>query len=94
MERNRITMAQVVKNLKQDIQDVTGFPAWSVISLERVPDGWAGRVEVTEFHRVPEAQDLVGVYDVTIDEEGNLAGWDRIASHLKGQPFEFDGGGE
>lgn len=93
MESKR-TMGQVVKGLRKEIQEVTGFPAWSVVSLERTEEGWAGRVEVTEFHRVPEAQDLVGIYDVTMDPDGNLMVWDRIASRLKGQPFELDGGGE
>ncbi|MGV1005620.1 MAG: gas vesicle protein GvpO [Candidatus Nanopelagicales bacterium] len=88
------TTAQVVKSLKADIEEVTGFPPLSVVALEHLEDSWTGRVEVTEFQRVPEAQNLIGIYDVILDVDGNLVSWDRFATRLKGQPFELDGGVE
>jgi len=86
----RSSVVQIVKGIKEDIRAVTGFEALSVVSLERAQEGWEGRVEVTELRRVPDTQDLVGVYEVTLDSEGNLVSWDRLFSRTKGQPLGFE----
>ena len=86
----RSSVVQVVKGIKEDIKVVTGFDALSVVSLERGEDGWTGRVEVTELRRVPDTQDLVGVYDITLDADGNLVSWDRAFSRVKGQPLGYE----
>lgn len=83
-------VVKIVQGVKEQIRDVTGFKALNVVSLERGEDGWAGRVEVTELRRVPDTQDLVGVYDVTLGSDGNLMSWDRKCSRVKGQPIGFD----
>lgn len=86
----RGSVVQIVKGIREEIRAVTGFEALSVVSLERAEDGWTGRVEVTELRRVPDTQDLVGVYDVTLDSDGYLVSWERLCSRLKGQPIGFE----
>ena len=87
---NKSRIGQVVKTIKKEICGVTGFDALSVVALERNHSGWQGRVEVTELHRVPDTQDLVGVYQVHVDETGELTSWTRVSSHAKGQPIQFE----
>ena len=87
---HKSSVGQVVKSIKKEISAVTGFNALSVVSLERAEDGWVGRVEVTELHRVPDTQDLVGVYEVHTDGDGDLMSWSRMSSHAKGQPIQFE----
>jgi len=89
MEKKK-NMVQIVTGVREQIHAVTGFPALSVVSLEKVEDGWSARVEVTELQRVPDTQDLVGVYDVSLDGDGDLVGFDRMFSRIKGQPVDFD----
>jgi len=86
----RSSAVQIVKGIKEDIRLVTGFEALSVVSLERVEEGWQGRVEVTELHRVPDTQDIMGVYEVTLDSDGSLLSWERLFSRIKGQPTAFE----
>jgi hypothetical protein len=87
MSTNMGTLAKV---LKDDIRAVTGFNALSVVSLAKDDDGWTGQVEVTELKRVPSTQDLVAVYDVHLDGDGHLTSWERLFSHIKGQPLAYD----
>ena len=86
----RSTVTQIVKGIKEDIRLVTGFDALGVVSLNKNEDGWEGRVEVTELRRVPDTQDLVGVYGVTLNAEGELVSWDRVFSRVKGQPLGYE----
>lgn len=86
----RSDAVKIVKGIKEQIHTVTGFEVLNVVSLERVDDGWAGRVEVTELRRVPDTQNLVGVYDVTLDNAGNLVSWNRQSLRVKGQPIGLD----
>ncbi|MEI6363188.1 MAG: gas vesicle protein GvpO [Actinomycetes bacterium] len=83
----RTTVVQVVKGIKDDIRVVTGFDALSVTSLEKGEAGWEGRVEVLELKRVPDTQDLIGVYDVSLNADGDLVSWDRAFTRVKGQPM-------
>jgi len=83
------SMVQIVKGIKEDLRIVTGFEVLSVVSLNRVEEGWEARVEVTELKRVPDTQDLVGLYEVTLDSEGNMTSWDRLSSRIKGAPLGF-----
>lgn len=87
---SRSSIVQIVKGIKKDIGLLTGFEALSVVSLDRREEGWEGRVEVIELRRVPDTQDIVGVYAVTLGSDGNLLSWERLFSRVKGQPSGFD----
>jgi hypothetical protein len=53
--------------------------AESVSSLHRGEDGkWNVIVEVLELSRVPSTDDVIGSYEVELDEEGELIGYQRI----------------
>jgi hypothetical protein len=86
---SRNNVVQIVKGIKEDIGLVTGFEVLSVVSLARAEEGWEGRVEVTELQRTPDTQDLVGVYEVVLNSEGNLISWERLFSRVKGAPLRF-----
>jgi hypothetical protein len=86
----RSTLTQIVKGIKEDISLATGFDALSVVSLDKNEAGWEGRVEVTELRRVPNTQDLVGVYAVTLNADGELVSFDRVFSRVKGQPLGYE----
>jgi len=81
---------KIAERIMTQIRAVTGYRALSVVSLEKAEDGWTGRVEVIELTRVPDTQDLVGVYEVTLDGTGDLTSWDRVSSRIKGQPIGSD----
>ncbi len=86
----RRNIVQIAKGIKEDIRLVTGFEALSVVSLERAEEGWEGQVEVTELRRVPDTQNIVGVYEVILDSEGSLLSWERLFSRTMGQQIGFE----
>jgi len=45
-------------------------------------------VEVVELERVPRSTDIVASYDVEVDADGELVGYERINRYYRNQPGE------
>jgi len=41
-----------------------------------------------EMSRIPTATDLLGDYDVLVDEDGNMVKFERKRTRLRGEPME------
>jgi hypothetical protein len=50
----------------------------SVTAVSRTEDGWRVSIELVERHAVPDTMDLLGVYEVLLDPEGELVSYERI----------------
>lgn len=70
------------------IEELTGHPPEAVIGLEWDGEQWIVSVEVLELERIPNTTDVIGCYDVQLDEEGTLRGFRRIGRHQRGQAAE------
>jgi hypothetical protein len=65
-----------------------------VTSLEQYDDGgWKVTVELLELSRVPETDDIIGSYDVDVDENGTLLGYRRVRRYARSHVLEERGGG-
>jgi hypothetical protein len=49
----------------------------SVTSVARAEEGWQVTAELVERRAVPDTSDLLGVYELRLDEAGNLLRWER-----------------
>jgi hypothetical protein len=49
-----------------------------VSAVSRTDGGWKVVVELVERVAVPDSMDLLGVYEVHLDETGELVGYERI----------------
>lgn len=49
-----------------------------IISLNREGDCWIAQVELLERRCVPDTQDILGRYEMSFDQEGELLGYKRI----------------
>ena len=52
--------------------------AESVVSMSREAKGWKAVVEVLERKSVPDTQDLLGRYELTLNEAGELLGYKQV----------------
>jgi len=69
-----------------EIGDLTGHDVEGVISVEHHGDaGWKVGVEVVESHRIPESADILAIYEVCLDEDGELDTYRRTKRYLRGQ---------
>jgi len=56
-----------------------------VSGLEPYDDGtWTVVVELLELARIPEAHDVLGSYEVELDENGHLRRYQRLRRYVRG----------
>jgi hypothetical protein len=58
-------------------QELTGRPPEGLTSLERTDDGWQIGVEIVESRRIPDSMDILAVYLIGLDHDGELVSYRR-----------------
>ena len=67
------------------VSTLTGRAPESTVSLERCDGGWRVGVEVVEVARIPDSADILAVYDVRLDDHGDLISYQRTRRYPRGQ---------
>ena len=52
-------------------------------------DGWIVEVEVVEDRRIPSSADMLALYEIELDVDGELLGYGRTRRYMRGQTLEF-----
>lgn len=77
--------AELARTAARTLAQLTGRQPESVLGLRRDEDGWQVMVEVLEMRRVPNSTDLLGCYLVSLDQDGELIGYERQRRYQRGQ---------
>jgi len=76
---------EIVEKAKQQIAEVTKLPVTTVVGVSKEKEkGWKAAVELLEMKRIPEAMATLGLYEVYLDEKGELLGFERKSIRRKG----------
>jgi hypothetical protein len=90
MPRQNLTGPQLAVQARKQIAEITGMEAESVSSLQRDDDGgWTVTVEVLELSRVPSTDDVIGSYEVELDEDGEMLGYRRVRRYPRSKSDEL-----
>ena len=84
----RATASQAASSAARQLLELTGREAEGVTGLERTDDGWKVLVEVVEVRRIPDTTDILALYEVMADEDGDLEGYRRLRRYARGVPGE------
>ena len=81
-----------IKNLaeqaKSQLAEVTGLKPVTVTGTFKDEQGWHITLDMLEMSRIPPATDVLGDYDVLVDEDGNMVKFERKRTRLRGEPME------
>jgi hypothetical protein len=89
----RLSGAQLALSARRQLSEITGLEAQAVTGLEHNDDDtWTVTVELLELSRLPETDDLLGSYEATLDDEGELLGYRRVRRYTRSQADEGGGG--
>ena len=69
----------------EQLVGLTGKEFEGIVGLSKSEDGWAVAVEVLEMRRVPSTTDVIAVYEVDVDQDGDLTGYRRRNRYLRGE---------
>lgn len=67
----------------EQFQQLSGRTPESVSGLTRTDDGWQVSVEVVELERVPRTTDVLSTYEVTVDRDGQIVGYERRGRFIR-----------
>ena len=70
------------------LQDLIGRPIEAVTGIEKNGTEWTVQVEVVELQRIPNTTDVLGVYEVTVDKDGELTGTRRTRRFYRSEAGE------
>lgn len=68
----------VRRTVESTTGDLIGRPLSGVIEIEPAEGGWRGVVEVIERSSIPDTQDILGRYEIDLDEDGVVEGYRRL----------------
>jgi hypothetical protein len=81
----RLSTQELAKAALRTVKELTGYEAEAVTGLEWEGEEWKLTVEVLEMSRIPNTTDVLGEYEVKLDERGTLRGYRRTGRHIRGQ---------
>jgi hypothetical protein len=83
-----VPAAVVARRAAQQVAEFTGRSPECVVSIDREDGGWQVGVEVLEIQRIPDTQDILAIYEVHVDRDGDLQSYRRTRRYARG---ELDG---
>ncbi len=81
----------VAREAAQQLLELTGKAAEGVTGFERTDDGWRVEVEVVEVRRIPDTADILALYELDVDEDGELEGYRRLRRYNRGSTGQESG---
>ncbi len=86
---NGLSAKEAIQRVRGELPELLGRKVESVLGVERNEDQlWQVTVQVVELARIPNSTDVLGCYQVTLDQDGELAGYQRRRRYTRGQADE------
>jgi hypothetical protein len=78
-----VQVGDLVQEARRHVSELTGLRPETVTGLNRVDDRWVVTVEMLELARVPNTMDVLGTFEVTLSDDGELLGFRRLGRHRR-----------
>jgi Gas vesicle synthesis protein GvpO len=87
--QTRLSGREVIERVREEFPELFGGPIEEILGLEPDEDGgWKAMVQVVELSRIPHSTDVLGSYEVTLDNNGELVGWRQSRRYFRNQTNE------
>lgn len=84
-QAKKVPAMKVARTAAQQLIQLTGRSPECVVGVQRTDDGWQVDLEVVESRRIPDSTDILAIYRVETDEDGDLTGYQRIRRYVRGK---------
>ena len=83
-----------VVDIRQQAEDlsegVIGRPLDGVNGIHHDEDEWNAVIDVIERRSVPDTQDILGTYEIHMDDAGSVTGYRRLLRYRRGDRIAYD----
>ena len=70
-------VGSLIEKARVELSKLTGLKASSTTGATKDEKGWHIRIEMIEKESIPDQMDILALYEVLFDEDGNLLGFER-----------------
>jgi Gas vesicle synthesis protein GvpO len=85
----KLSARDAIKRVRQQLPELIGKPVEAILGVERDDDDqWQVTAQAVELARIPNSTDVLGVYAVSLDDDGELAGYRRVRRYSRSQADE------
>jgi hypothetical protein len=78
-------LQDVVSKAREQLHDLTSLKVGSTVSVRKGKSGWVVQVEVVEKNSIPDSQDILAMYDLAVDGEGNVEDFARAGMRRRAE---------
>ena len=71
-------LRDVIDRAREASQGVLNLGLSSITGAAKTDEGWRVTIEMIERKAIPDTQDLLGVYEMLLNDEGHLTSYERI----------------
>ena len=83
---NKLSAREAVQRVREELPELMGKPLEAILGVERNDDdGWQVTAQIVELARIPSSTDVLGVYTVTLEPDGELVGYKRRRRYNRSQ---------
>ena len=79
---------EVVTKAREHFTQMGKTSSDGITSLSRTDDGWAVSAEIVERKAIPDTMDVLGMYEIRLDDQGNLLSFQRMKLRKRGETQE------
>jgi len=73
-----MAMPKLIQKAREQLAELTGLKLGSTVSANRKENVWKVQIEVVEKESLPDSMDILATYEMTMDEDANVADFTRI----------------
>jgi hypothetical protein len=81
----RSAAPDIATKAQEHIHGLTARGVEGVTSVEPIESGWLVEVEVIEDRRVPSSSDMLALYEVELNDDGDLQAYRRTKRYARGR---------
>jgi Gas vesicle synthesis protein GvpO len=85
---SRLPVNEAIRTASRYVRELTGREPDSVSGVGRSDQGWTVTIDVVELQRIPSSTDVMGSYEVLIDDDGELVDFHRGRRFVRSQSSE------
>ncbi|HEX3043435.1 MAG TPA: gas vesicle protein GvpO [Bacillota bacterium] len=86
----RLPLEAVIQRGKQQITGLTGYNSLAVIEAQPGRDGnWNLKIEFVEREAIPSTMDLIGLYEVVLNADGEVVNFSRKNLRKRGENYDI-----
>ena len=79
---------EIVAKAREEFISLGKKPADGITGLSKTEEGWSILLEALERKAIPDTMDVLGLYELRLDDEGHLLGLDRKKLRKRGETHE------